>query len=123
MQWWCQRGTPARCFAALVACVVLGINAFYLPAHVIADHHGHQTAVEHDHDHTDVAESPHHDEFDHFLPSALPVALVWAGVPNAVAVAILCPTPLRVNWLDPQWYPQITDSDRSPPGPSRAPPV
>lgn len=141
MQWWCQRGSRTACFAALIAFVVFGINALYLPVHLIMEHHGHgalsgdeHRSAGHEHhvaasaygnaDGFDLEGIPSEDGDPHYLPSSRMAAPVVAVVALSMQVIFLLPPPpILEAWIDTQCHPTCIDSDRAPPGSSRAPPV
>lgn len=144
VQWWCRRGTKTACFAALTAIVVFGINALYLPVHLIMDHHGHGALSGHEHhsaehkhhvdahvygnadclDQSSLERIPSDDGDPHYLPSSRMMAPVVAVVALSLQVTFLLPPPrVPEAWIDTKWHPTCIDSDRAPPGLSRAPPV
>ena len=135
-QWWCRRGTKARCFAVVFALIVLSINVLYLPVHMIVDHHGHDHQSQNeqhsserepgsvDHDSMEIEGVPAHEGSDHNLPSLRFMApMVAAVAPSVQVIYFLPPTRAPKLLIDTEWRPTSTDSDRAPPGPSRAPPV
>ena len=131
-KWWCRRMTRAQGMAivALFAVfTVVGMNVLYLPVHVISEHHGLESFSAHDHEsrhHDDACQDKHpeHDDADHDLPSSRPLASVVAPVSISLAIIFILPPPCLVTQaVETHWYPTCIDSDRAPPGPSRAPPV
>ena len=130
----CFRRKIAARYAALVfAFVVVACNVVVLPYHVAFEHHHDLDAMvlAHDHaesdldcgDHEDGRPCVPHDASDHDIPASLVLVHAAPPVCSTVVIIVLAITQPLPLFVDLQWCPNRMDAERSPPGPSRAPPV
>ena len=130
MRKWLSGRVAAR--SAVLVALVMIINVIYIPAHIALEHDHDEVEVtvvalgdhHHDGDHDDGRRGPLHDADDHKVKATLvpTVAVIPQSCGDIVLMVLSFAQPL-IPIADPQWCPDCMDSERLPPGPSRAPPV